>query len=56
MYVLTLEHIALVNDVVALSKPNRYVRLAANRLCGSSADGGECARGTLPPDAVTWLS
>jgi len=39
MYVLAPGHIVLVSDVTALSKPNRYVLLVANKPCGSSADG-----------------
>ena len=56
MHVLAPEHIALASDVAALSKPNGYVRLAVNRPCRSSADGGEGARGMLLPDAVAWLT
>ena len=42
----------LASDVAVLSKPNGSIRLMANRPCGNSADGGDGARGTLPPDAV----
>jgi len=45
-------HTVLARDVVALCKPNGSIRLVANRPCGNSADGGDGARGMLPPDTV----
>jgi len=45
-------HIVLASDVVALSRPNGSIHLAANRPCGNRADGGDGARGMLSLGAV----
>jgi len=45
-------HIVLASNVAALSMPNGSIHLVANSPCGSRADGGEVAWGTLPLNAI----